>query len=160
MRFQNNSKRALSIVALAACAYIFPLASFSDGDKDAKMPTAKIGDNVIKLEVAASEQEIEKGLMYRTSMPEDQGMVFLFRPARQTNFWMYHTLIPLDMLFILNGKIKHVFQDVPPCRSENPHDCPLYPGDKGMEVSEVIELNAGSAKKHNIKAGDTVQLEL
>ncbi|HEY9718918.1 MAG TPA: DUF192 domain-containing protein [Trichormus sp.] len=124
------------------------------------MPTAKIGDNLIKLEVAASPQEITRGLMFRTSLPEDQGMVFLFHPPQKVNFWMYHTLIPLDMLFIKNGKIEKIFHDVPPCKSEKEADCPTYPGGDGMEVSEVVELNAGYAQRHNLKEGEKIQIDL
>ncbi len=69
------------------------------------LPTVKLGDQEVKLEVASSSEEIEHGLMYRTSMPETQGMVFLFHPHRPVAFWMYHTLISLDMLFVRDGKI-------------------------------------------------------
>ncbi|HEY9774140.1 MAG TPA: DUF192 domain-containing protein [Planktothrix sp.] len=154
------TQRIAGAVAILMTAFLMPIASEGAGEADAKMPTAKIGTNVIKLEVAASETEIEKGLMYRTSMPEDQGMVFLFRPARKVNFWMYHTLIPLDMLFVQNGKIKKIFHEVPVCKSENPSDCPLYPGGEGLEVSEVIELNAGYAKRHDLNEGEKLEIDL
>jgi len=121
------------------------------------MPTATIGNgNVVKLEVAATPQEITRGLMYRTSIPEDCGMVFLFHPERPVNFWMYHTLISLDMCFIRNGKIIKICQDVPPCRSEKKEDCPLYPAGGEILVSEVIELKGGYTRRHGIKEGDTV----
>jgi uncharacterized membrane protein (UPF0127 family) len=127
----------------------------------ARVPTVKIGaDNVVKLEVASTREEIEKGLMYRTSLAEDQGMVFLFHPARAVNFWMYHTLIPLDMLFVKNDKIVKIFANAQPCHSENSQDCATYPPGKGLEASEVIEVQAGYAAKHNVKEGDTVSFEL
>jgi uncharacterized protein len=154
------TQRIVGAAAILLAAFLVPIASEGAGEADAKMPTAKIGPNVIKLEVAASEQEIEHGLMYRTSMPEDQGMIFLFRPARKVNFWMYHTLIPLDMLFIHNGKVKKIFHDVPQCHSENPADCQLYPGGEGLEVSEVIEVNAGYAKRHDLKEGQSLSIDL
>jgi uncharacterized membrane protein (UPF0127 family) len=123
----------------------------------AAMPTATIGNgNVVKLEVAASPQEIQRGLMYRTSIPEDNGMVFLFHPEKSVNFWMYHTLISLDMCFIRNGKIVKLCQDVPPCKSENKEECPLYPAGGEIVVSEVIELKGGYARRHGIKEGDSV----
>jgi uncharacterized membrane protein (UPF0127 family) len=125
------------------------------------VPTVKIGaNNVVKLEVASTREEIEKGLMYRTSLPEDQGMVFLFHPARAVNFWMYHTLIPLDMLFVKNDKIVKIFANAQPCHSENAQDCATYPPGKGLEASEVIELQAGYAEKHSVKEGDTVSFQL
>jgi hypothetical protein len=159
MRF-SRGLRNIGVAAILLAAYFVPITTEAAGEANAKMPTAKIGDNVIKLEVAASEQEIEHGLMNRTSMPEDQGMVFLFRPSRKVNFWMYHTLIPLDMLFIIDGKIKKIFHHVPPCRSEIQADCPLYPGGDGLDVSEVIEVNGGYAKRHHLKEGQAVELSL
>lgn len=126
------------------------------------MPTANFGgDNIVKLEVASTPEQIERGLMYRTSLADDAGMVFLFHPPRPVKFWMYHTLIPLDMCFILDGKIVKVFENVPPCRSENPRECPTYPKeDPGIRVTEVVELPAGYVKKHGIKSGDKVTFSL
>jgi uncharacterized membrane protein (UPF0127 family) len=145
---------------LLAAVLVAPLTSSGAGCAEAKMPTAKIGTNEIKLEVAASEMEIERGLMYRTALPEDQGMVFLFHPPRPVAFWMCHTLIPLDMLFINGGKIVKIFHSVPPCKSPDCTNCVNYPSGKKQDVSEVIEVNAGYAKRHNVHEGDTVDLEL
>jgi len=160
MRIKARTWRFLTVGAVVTTAFLAPPLIQCAAGVDAKMPTAKIGDNLIKLEIAASTQEIEHGLMYRTSMPEDQGMVFLFHPPQKINFWMYHTLIPLDMLFIKDGKIAKIFHDVPPCKSEKETDCPLYPGGKGMEVSEVVELNGGYAHRHNVKEGEKIELDL
>jgi len=126
------------------------------------VPTACIGkDNIVKLEVASSPAEVQRGLMFRTSLPEGTGMVFLFHPPQKEKFWMYHTLIPLDMCFILHDRVVKIFQDVQPCHSENPNDCPTYPADgPGVMVSEVIELPAGYVKKHGIKEGDKVNFSL
>lgn len=131
------------------------------GPAKADVPTVKISDNVIKLEVASTPEAIERGLMYRTSLAEDAGMVFLFVPPRPVKFWMYHTLIPLDMCFIYEGKIVKLFEDVPPCHSTNPSECPTYPKeDPGILVTEVVELKGGYAKRHGIKEGDTVHFDL
>ncbi len=126
----------------------------------ATMPTATIGKSCIKLEVASTPAQIERGLMYRTSLAQDSGMVFLFPPEQTVKFWMYHTLIPLDMCFVRGGRIVKLFENVPPCHSEDPHQCPTYPGEgPGITVSEVIELPGGYAKSHNIKEGDVVTFQ-
>lgn len=131
------------------------------GQAAAKMPVAKIGaTSRLKLEVASTEREIQEGLMFRTSLPKDAGMVFVFSPPRPVKFWMYHTLIPLDMLFIKDGKIIKIFEQVPPCRSENPQECPTYPSGPGVTVSEVIEVNSGYVRQHGIKLGDPVAYEM
>jgi len=65
------------------------------------------------------------------------------------------------MCFVLNGRIVKIFEDVPPCRSEDPNGCITYPGDgEGIDVSEVVELSAGYVKKHGIKEGDKVDFKL
>jgi len=124
-------------------------------------PKVKLGSEVVSLEVAETKKEIEDGLMYRTSMPETQGMVFLFHPPTKVAFWMYHTLIPLDMIFIKDGKIKKICKDVPPCKNKDPKgsDCDVYPDRNLIDVSEVIEVNAGFCDRHGVKEGDEVKFD-
>ncbi len=148
----------LALPATIAAAALF---SPSSEALESKMPIGKIGaNNIVKLEVAQTEKEIERGLMYRTSLPEDQGMVFIFTPPRPVNFWMAHCFISLDMLFVKNGKIIKIFENVPPCRAQNERDCPTYPAGAGLEVSEVVELAAGYSKRHNVKVGDPVTFDM
>lgn len=126
----------------------------------AKVPMAEIGKNKIKLEVAQTREQIERGLMFRQSMPEDHGMVFLFHPPRNVRFWMFHCNMSLDMLFIKDGKIVKISHDVPPCRSQKPGDCPLYPSEGEIEASEVLETNAGYCERHGVKENDSVNFDL
>jgi uncharacterized membrane protein (UPF0127 family) len=146
----HNSEVLKALIGVAAAVLICATCT------EARSPIAVIGKNKIQLEVAQSEQEITRGLMFRTSMPEDAGMVFLFDPPRPVNFWMYHTLIPLDMMFIKNNKIVKIFEQVPPCKSENPRECPRYPDGEGIEVTEVLEVNGGYVQKYGIKEGDRI----
>ncbi len=129
-----------------------------------KVPIAEIGSNKIKLEVACTMEQIEHGLMERASMPENQGMVFLFRPTQPVRFWMFNCLMPLDMIFIKNGKIVKISRDVPPYKSADharaEREAPRYPSDGEVEVSEVIEVNAGYCTRHGIKDADTVRFDL
>jgi uncharacterized membrane protein (UPF0127 family) len=144
---------------LTVIVAVLTMSSIFHGEALGKMPTATIGTNVIKLEVAQTPQEIQHGLMGRTSLDKDSGMVFLFKPPSETRFWMYNCFISLDMLFIKDGKIMRICEDVPPCKSQNPSKCPTYPSDESVTVSEVIEVNAGYCKKHGIKQGDTVKFD-
>lgn len=125
---------------------------------EAKAPTAILGTkhDQVKLEVAATTEQITRGLMYRTSMPEDAGMVFLFDPPQAVNFWMYHTLIPLDMIFVKNNKIVRIFENAQPCKSEKTDDCEHFPPGEGIQVTEVVEVNGGYSKRHGLKEGDPV----
>jgi uncharacterized protein len=125
-------------------------------------PTAEIDNNKVKLEVASTPAQIQRGLMYRTHMPEDQGMVFIFHPPQQVKFWMAHCFISLDMLMVLDGKVNRIFENVPPERNKPEKECPTYPSvsEDPQSVTEVLEVNGGYAKRHGIKVGDTVKFSL
>ena len=142
----------LALSTILACVVIVPSAQ-------ARMPIAEIGTNKITLEVAQTPQEIEHGLMGRTALAPDHGMVFLFHPHAAVRFWMAHCFISLDMLFIRDGKIVKIFTNVPPCKEQDTSKCPTYPSadEQSISVSEVIEVNAGYAKAHNVNEGDSVK---
>jgi len=158
MKIKNFGLSAKTFSTMAV-ATLTTLTIYWPEEAWAMLPTVKLGDEEVKLEVAVSENEIEHGLMYRTSMPETQGMVFLFHPHRPVAFWMYHTLISLDMLFIRDGKIVKICKQVPPCKSEDKSKCPLYPAENTIDVSEVVEVNGGFCDRHGVKEGDSIQFD-
>lgn len=109
---------------------------------------------VVALEVARTEPERSRGLMFRTSMAEQAGMIFLFERPGVYPFWMKNTLIPLDMFWTdTTGKVVWIAESVPPCQAD---PCPEYP--PKAVASYVIETNAGFAKRHAVKVGDVVTL--
>jgi hypothetical protein len=143
-----------------------PSTASPSNNQAASIPTTKAGqrlplsarinvaDQVIQLEVARTAMQQEIGLMYRTELAKDRGMVFLFDPPRQTAFWMKNTLIPLDIVFLLKGKVQAVSSNVPPCTTD---PCPTYGPD--TLVDQVIELRAGRALELGLKQGDRVVLQ-
>jgi uncharacterized membrane protein (UPF0127 family) len=113
----------------------------------------RIGDQVIHLEVARTEAEQTQGLMYRPALPDDRGMLFPFDQPRPLRFWMRNTPQPLDMVFLLDGEVKAVIADVPPCTSQ---PCPTY--GPMIDVNQVIELRSGRAAELGLKAGDQLEI--
>lgn len=103
----------------------------------------------IFVEVADSAFLREKGLMYRKTLPENQGMLFIFPEKDHHSFWMKNTLIPLDLIFLDENKtIVSIIRNVLPCK-ENP--CPVYqPKEKSQYV---IEVNSGFCDKYNLQEG-------
>ncbi len=99
-----------------------------------------------KVETAQTPQELALGLMYRKSMPENQGMIFLFPSPRQTAFWMKNTYLPLDMVFV-NDKhqISGIVENAQPMSEKL-----IY---SPVRTIAVIELNAGVAKQKNLRRG-------
>lgn len=119
------------------------------------LPTERIeidsatGPHAFTVEVAADDASRETGLMFRTRMAPNAGMLFDFHTPQQTQFWMENTVLPLDMLFVReDGSIANIKANaVPYSRATIPSAGP---------VLVVIELNAGRAAALGIKAGDRV----
>ena len=106
----------------------------------------------VAVEIAGSERERERGLMFRRKLPDDQGMIFDFEDSAPRQFWMRNTCIPLDMLFIAaDGRITGVLEQVPPL-DESPRGVPC-------PVSHVLEVNAGWTRAHGIRPGQHVRIE-
>lgn len=115
--------------------------------------------HTFQVEVARTDAELEKGLMYRKSMPVDHGMLFVFKDDAVRTFWMKNTLIPLDMIFTdANGKITTILTNVPPCTlpEDQSRNCPTYPSQKPSRY--VLELNAGVSEQLGLHDGDTLFL--
>jgi hypothetical protein len=103
-------------------------------------------------EIARTEAETSRGLMYRTSMPEDEGMIFAM-DRRDHVFWMRNTCIPLDMLFIdEDGTIVGIEENVPVLNDAE--------RSVGCLSTHVLEVNAGWSRRHGVKAGQRVKLPL
>jgi hypothetical protein len=109
---------------------------------------SKNGVHRFTVEVAATPQQQETGLMFRTSVGADRGMIFPYDPPQEVAFWMKNTLIPLDIVFIgVGGKI---------VRITNAQAMDLTPLPSGAPVTGVLEIAAGRAKQLGIREGDTV----
>jgi len=107
----------------------------------------------IGLEVARTPQELSKGLKFRNSIKNNQGMLFLLKQPEKVQLWMKNTYIPLDMIFLNDGVIKSITKAAPPCKSQT---CPTY--SSIYPVNQVIELRAGSTISLNLKVGNQLPL--
>jgi hypothetical protein len=105
--------------------------------------------HAFKVEVARSEDEQERGLMFRTSLPADGGMLFPFPKPKIASFWMKNTVIPLDMIFVrADGSIDRI--------AENTIPESLEPVASGGEVAAVLELAGGTAAELGLDETATV----
>ena len=112
--------------------------------------TMAIGGKSFTLEVAANEGDRQRGLMYRKSLAEDRGMLFVFPEQRPLSFWMRNTLIPLDIIYLDRfGKVVSVSQMKPLDETGVP---------SGWPAKYAIELNEGTAKQLGVKAGDVLKI--
>lgn len=107
----------------------------------------------VSAELADSPEEWQLGLMNRKSLAENKGMLFAFSDEARRSFWMKNTLMPLDVIFISANLTVVDVQTMEPC-SEEP--CRLYPS--AAPAKYALEVNKGFAKKHDIAAGDKVEI--
>ena len=113
-----------------------------------------VGTHIVGLEVAKTSEQQATGLMYRTTLAGDRGMLFEFNPPQSVQFWMKDVVIPLDMIFVKDGKVKAILAAVPPC---NTTPCPTY--GPGIPIDSVIELRGGRAKELGLNVGAAVDIK-
>jgi uncharacterized membrane protein (UPF0127 family) len=107
------------------------------------------GKHRIKAEVAADEQARRLGLMYRSHLPPDQGMLFVYPSSVQSCMWMKNTLIPLSVAFLdEEGRILNI-EDMAPQSEEN--HCAAKP------ARYALEMNRGWFAARGVKAGDRIE---
>lgn len=110
---------------------------------------SKTGVHPFAVEVVSNEADRAKGLMYRKSLPEGQGMLFDFHSDQDVSFWMQNTYIPLDMIFIKgDGRIANIVENAEPLSTK------LIPS-RGP-VRGVLEVIGGTTRKLGIAVGDKV----
>jgi uncharacterized protein len=115
-------------------------------------PSVTLRGHTFSVELAATPEEQEHGLMDRRSMAADHGMLFAFPDAEPRTFWMKDTLIPLDMLFFDEAhRLVTIRANVPPCKAD---PCPTYAS--SAPARYVLELNAGAAAKLGLHKGDVI----
>ncbi len=106
----------------------------------------------VAVEIASTDEQRRRGLMYRQNLPPDAGMLFLFADDEIHQFWMKNTLIPLDMIFIRNdGTVAGVVENAEPKT--------LTGRSVGKQSRHVLEVNGGFARLHGIGEGTRVSYE-
>jgi uncharacterized protein len=108
------------------------------------------GTHEFSVEVMRTGPELEHGLMFRRFLPPDRGMLFDFKTERPVMMWMKNTYLPLDMVFIAkSGRVVGIAENAEPLSEKIiPSGAPTY---------GVLELNAGTAAKIDLKLGDEVR---
>jgi uncharacterized membrane protein (UPF0127 family) len=111
------------------------------------------GRHSYQVEVAATPDQQEIGLMFRRAMAANHGMIFPFDPPREANFWMENTILPLDLVFIAADRTVHRI-----AASAKPYSRDII--ESGGMVAAVLELGAGEAARIGLRPGDKVDYKL
>ncbi|MFO1358702.1 DUF192 domain-containing protein [Plasticicumulans sp.] len=148
----GNSAAAAIIRACLALAVPWLAAAPATAGQTAQVT---VGAGRFRVEVAETEAERERGLMYRAALPAGGGMLFVQPRALPVSFWMKNTHVALDILwFDAQGRLVKISARVPPCTAD---PCPLYPS--GGPVAWVLEIAAGEAARQRIRIGDRLKVE-
>jgi uncharacterized protein len=166
-----RTRRILPLVAVAALIGLAGVAGCDPRDRPAWETDAPVAfdtadivietaDGVVRMtaEIAATRDQRAYGLMERASLPAEHGMLFTYSQPQdpRAGFWMYRTLIPLDIAFLDETGQIQVILEMEPCESPNPRLCPVYsPGEPWMGA---LEVNRGFFGHHGIGVGDRVRM--
>ena len=130
---------AMALLGLAMLAAAAP----------AVVPMTLPSGTVLQVEVMVKDQDRQMGLMFRPSLPEDRGMLFVFDGLDFHGIWMKNCRFPIDIVWLdEERKIVHVAEAVPPCKAE---PCPVY--NPLRRAAYVVELNAGQARREKAVVG-------
>jgi uncharacterized membrane protein (UPF0127 family) len=112
----------------------------------------KVGAQTVQMQIAALPAELQKGLMFRKTMGEAEGMLFVFTTPQQQGFWMRNTTLPLDIgYFDPSGELKEIY--------------PMYPLDerpvtsRSRDIQYCLEMNQGWFKRNEVRPGAKLDLK-
>ncbi|HEX4200771.1 MAG TPA: DUF192 domain-containing protein [Chthoniobacterales bacterium] len=128
---------------------LFVLAACSDAQNGAfglRTVDLNVGGTPLKVEVADTQESLSNGLMYRSALPDGQGMLFILGPARQASFWMKNTKIPLSIGYIDGNAILREEHDMQPFDERTIRSA-------SNEICYALEVNQGWFQKHHIDSG-------
>lgn len=139
--------------AARSATNVSPSASPSVFETGRMLLDTRAGSRYIDVEIADDDVERATGLMGRTELPDDFGMVFVYFEDTRSPFYMKNTLVPLSIAFFdVNGRVVEIL-DMEPCRRD---PCPLY--HPASAYRGALEVEQGSFEEWGVAEGDLVRL--
>lgn len=121
------------------------------------LPTIKVKDQEIQVEIAQTLEQQQQGLSGRESIESDRGMLFVYNEPANYKFWMKDMKFEIDIIWIDKGKVVGITDNVPVPSPNTPlNKLPSYASPQ--PVTAVLEVQAGFTATHNIMVGDTVEI--
>jgi uncharacterized membrane protein (UPF0127 family) len=140
----------LSAPIFFACSHSTTTSSSVRGEPSVIL-TSKSGQTIdVKVEIARTEPERQRGLMFRQKLESGRGMLFIFEHPEKLSFWMKNTYIPLDMIFIdANKRVVYI--------EENAEPLTLQPRGPNEDTQYVLEVPGGWSRAHGVEPGVDVR---
>ncbi len=160
----RGPKRVLGFILLAA---LLVMIAGCDDDTSGTT-TAKVGSKWFTLEVSATQEKRALGFMHRTEIPEDGGMIFIFKDSQERSFWMKNCLIDMDILYLdraqrivsaynMKAQSPQADNETETAYEDRIRAAAAYPSRGAAQF--VIELRAGKVQELRLARGDKVQLD-
>jgi uncharacterized membrane protein (UPF0127 family) len=142
----RSIRSGLLALRLAIALLLLTVTAACSQDNRLVLHTAK-GDFAFNVEIADDDKSREKGLMFRTELADDAGMLFDYHREQLATFWMQNTMIPLDMIFIgADGVVKTIHVNA------RPMDTTTIPSEEPVRF--VLEIAGGRSVEIGLKVGD------
>lgn len=122
-----------------------------------KTASVTINQKTFVVDVAKSDYDREKGLSIYNKIPENKGMIFIFKAPDYYAFWMKDMKFAIDIIYIRDNKIIDIFQNVAYPKSQDEKLKIIKPKEKS---DKVLEINANLSSKYNFKIGDFVKIDI
>jgi hypothetical protein len=140
---------------LLLCLLLIPASGCLNGETPVVVVKFENGAT-IKADIAKNQDERARGLMFRESLEENSGMLFVFEEEGHHAFWMKNVRFPLDILWLDRDlRVVHISANTPPCIAE---PCGIYASPKPAKY--VLEVKANFTHENNIKIGDQLFLDV
>ena len=158
--------RAQVLIPIAIAAVIIGIVGVITIPADSKLAevkfprgTIKIDSKILDVQIAETDAQKTRGLMFQNELPDDQGMIFVFSQEQIVPIWMLNMQFPLDIIwFDVNGNVIHIEKNVPPCKSAlETATCTVQNAD-GKKAKYVLEVTAGFTDKFHITENSKMQI--
>ena len=150
---------AAIIIVTAIIITDTPVPFTQSNQSQIKYETLKItiDDVQLTVEIADDSEKIQKGLMFRNRLPDNQGMLFVFEKESKYQFWMMNMKFNLDIIWInADGKVVHIVENAEPCIDAASTSLCTYNPDE--PASYVLEVNSGFVKKYGINENSRMHI--
>lgn len=149
MQAKHSSAFAHRAALLMVAASVLASPAFSMRRENMTLHTAR-GPQVVSVEITETVEEKAKGLMFRTKLADNEGMLFAYDRPQEITMWMRNTLIPLDMVFVRPNGVVHRIEAWTRPLSE------AIIASQG-DVTACLELAGGAAERLGLRPGDRIE---
>ncbi|SHO47472.1 conserved exported hypothetical protein [Nitrosotalea sinensis] len=162
----NVATRAQVLIPIAIAAVIIGIVGIITIPADSKLAevkfprgTIKLDGKILDVQIAETDAQKVRGLMFQNQLPDDQGMIFVFNQEQIVPIWMLNMQFPLDIIwFDTNGNVVHIEKNVLPCKSAlETATCTVQNAD-GKKAKYVLEVTGGFTDKFHITEGSKMQI--